>query len=110
MLFFSKYVLMTNDNSLSLFAFHQIHQILSVSVLEHRLGQFLQLLLANPSLVVGDLFQTSHLQSLALLNHLDEGAGFRKTVVGTGIKPGKTALQGSYLQRSSLPDSAGSRW
>lgn len=83
MLFFSKYVLLTNDNSLSLFAFHQIHQILSVSVLKHRLGQFLQLLLANPSLLVCDFFKTSHFQSLALLNALDEGAGFRKTVVAS---------------------------
>ena len=89
---------MTNDNSLSLFAFHQIHQILSVSVLKHRLGQFLQLLLANPSLLVCDFFKTSHFQSLALLDTFDEGAGFRKTVVGTGVKPCKSTLKGSYLQ------------
>ncbi len=86
------------------------HQILSVSVLEHRFSQFLQLFLADPSLVVGYLFQAGHLQSLALLYHLDEGAGFRKTVVGTGIQPGKTALQGSSPSGSSLPDSAGSLW
>lgn len=72
--------------------------ILAVVVLHHWFGEFFQLLGVDPSLFEGYFLQTSHFKSLSFLNHLDEGAGFRQTVVCSGVEPCKTSLQGAYLQ------------
>ena len=75
-----------------------MEQILSVAVLYHRLGQFLELLLIDPSALVGNLFQTGNFQSLSLLDDLDKRAGFSQGVVCTGIQPCESALQCLYRQ------------
>lgn len=67
-------------------------QILPVTVFEHWLGKFQQLFLINPSLFECDFFQTCHFQTLSLFDDFYKGTCFRKTVVGAGVKPGKTAL------------------
>ena len=58
--------------------FGDVQQILAVIVLGHGLGQFSELLLVDPSAFVGDFLDTGHLQTLALLNHFDEGRCFRE--------------------------------
>ena len=48
-------------------------EILTILVLDHRLGKFTHLLLVYPALSVGNTFKTGYLQSLTLLYNLNEG-------------------------------------
>ncbi len=49
------------------------------------------------------LFQTGHLQSLSLLNHLDEGRRLGERIVRTRIEPCETAAEQVDLQLAILP-------
>ena len=71
---------------------------MSVVVFGHGQGALSELVGGDPAVVVGDLFEAGDLQSLALLDDLDEGGGLGETVVRAGIQPRKTTLQRLHLQ------------
>ena len=73
-------------------------EVFPIIILCHRLSLLNKLLLCNPSLLVGYLLQTSHLESLPFLDDLNECACFGKAVVCSGVKSGESALQSLHLQ------------
>ena len=75
-----------------------MQEILTVTVLEHGLGQFLQLGSRNPTLFIGNLLEAGYFQALALLNDLNERRSLGQRVVGAGVEPGKASLQRLNLQ------------
>lgn len=79
-------------------------EILTILVLQHRLGKLTHMLFGEPSTSVSDAFKASNLQALALLDDLDEGAGFTEGIVSPGIEPGKSAPEGLHLQFACLQE------
>ena len=59
-----------------LVSFCKVDEILPIAVLQHGLCQFDELVFVYPSLFVCYLFKTCNLQTLPLLYHFNEGAGF----------------------------------
>ena len=60
----------------SLFLLSYTQEVFAIVVLSHGLSEFAELLFVYPTALVGNFLQTSHLQSLTLLNNLDKGGGF----------------------------------
>ncbi|MOA42678.1 hypothetical protein D3C78_1647480 [compost metagenome] len=56
--------------------------------------------------MIGNFFQASHFQPLALFNGMHEMTGFQQRVMGTGIEPGETTTQHFYIECLPLQVSA----
>ena len=74
-----------------------LHEILAILVLEHRLGEFTELVGCDPTVAVGYAFQTGYLQSLTLLEYLHIYRSLRERVVRARIKPCKPTRESTYL-------------
>ena len=73
---------------------YQIQKILSVLVLAHWEGDFLELFPGDPAVAEGDFFQAGDLEALALFDHFDIGRGFGERLVRAGVQPGEAAAEG----------------
>ena len=71
---------------------------MSVLVLQHRLCVLTHFLLGDPALTIGNAFKARYLQTLTLLDDLDERGGFGQAVMRSCIKPSKSASEGLNLQ------------
>src|SRR5262249_11545311 len=79
-----------------------LQQILSVPRTRKRQGEALELRRIDETRPVGDLLRAAHLQSLPLLDRLDEHRGLQQRLMRAGIKPGYAAaeeLHTEYAER-----------
>ncbi len=83
---------------------HHLHQVLAVLVLEHGLGYLHHALARDPAVAVGYALETSYLQALALLKHLDIDRRLGQRVVRAGVEPCEAAGQGLHLQLAVLEE------
>ena len=83
-------------------AFGDLAQVLAVGGLAVLGGGFQKLFLANPSVDVGDFFDSADLDALAVFDHLHELTCFDKAVHGAGVEPGKSAAQEFHIEFALL--------
>ena len=81
-----------------------LEQVLSVLVLEHRLGQLAHTFFGNPAVAVGDVLEAGHLQALAFLDDLHKGGSLGEAVVGAGVEPGETAAEDLHFQLAGVEE------
>ena len=89
---------------MGLFFVEEFQKVLSVLVLEHRLGKCAQLVRRDPPVAVGDAFQTGDLKTLTLLDDLHEDRGFGQRVVRARIQPREAPLKRLHLQLAALQE------
>ena len=85
---------------LLIFSIHNILQILPILILFHDLIDFHQLFFADPSIQICDFFQTGNFAMLMLFHCLHKICSIHKTLVCTGIQPGKSLSKQLYIQRT----------
>ena len=75
-----------------------LEEILTILVLDHRLGKLTHAFFRDPAFAVSNSFKAGNLESLSFLYHFDECRCFRERVVGAGIEPSESSAEGLHFQ------------
>src|SRR6185312_16984833 len=81
-------------------AFNQPQQILAVTRLDQRRGQFAHACLVDPALLVGDFLGTAHFQALPVFDGGDVVRCIDHRLMGAGVEPRVTAPELFQHQRT----------
>lgn len=81
--------------------FSKIHQIFSVSIFHHWLSQFFEIIFPNPTHSIGNFFDTTHLETLTLLDDRYKIRSIKHTLMGTCIEPSISSIHNFDLELSS---------
>ena len=77
-------------------------EVLPVAALRQRGGECLQLGRVDPAVPPGDLLRATDLEPLALLERMNELAGFEKALGRAGVEPGIAAAERFDGQNAAL--------
>src|ERR1700733_15766392 len=71
----------------------QPQEIAPVAVIAHRLGKTADLILADVTHAIRNLFQTGNLEPLSRLEHVHESARFQERLVRARVEPRRAAAK-----------------